>query len=519
MHDLKQKIIAKINDAKPAFKKSALAIRGLGGEVVEADEQGITCKLINGKSESIAWLDLGAKAKANLLQLAVERTSADDWLAAALIALASDDVPLAEKCFDQARSLGTNIDRYLAPLASAAFARAKGLIDAGKWPEAQKRLDELGAKYAATPWLRENRARVDDTFAAVKAGLHEVEAEKLYAEAAELSKKHDLFGVRALLEKLKGQYPDTPAVTDAARKPGFAELELAVANLGKKFTVRLDGKGDFKSIQAAIDAAPPNSLIEVGDDGPYTEPLHLGKEKEGLTLRAAKGCWPVVTSQRVKEEVPTLVSVEAPGTTIERLVLVHAAPSGDKPCCLIFTGGLRLRSTIVFMPSSGEGSSGLQTYSGGGPESHAEGCLFVTKAFLVSSVDLRNCLSLRPLSVLPPSKLRFCTILAELQVQRPGTSISDCIVSGMHIFDAALADLRVQNLDVFAETRSEPKDGYFRAPPQFVDPANLDCRLLPTSPCRGKASDGGDIGCRYTPEMIELCKQALELRRKGILKF
>ena len=28
-----------------------------------------------------------------------------------------------------------------------------------------------------------------------------------------------------------------------------------------------------------------------------------------------------------------------------------------------------------------------------------------------------------------------------------------------------------------------------------------------------------DIGCRYTPEMIELCKQALDLRRRGILKF
>ena len=34
-----------------------------------------------------------------------------------------------------------------------------------------------------------------------------------------------------------------------------------------------------------------------------------------------------------------------------------------------------------------------------------------------------------------------------------------------------------------------------------------------------RASDGGDIGCRYTPEMIELCKVALDLRRRGILEF
>jgi hypothetical protein len=59
----------------------------------------------------------------------------------------------------------------------------------------------------------------------------------------------------------------------------------------------------------------------------------------------------------------------------------------------------------------------------------------------------------------------------------------------------------------------------FAADPQFRDPANLDYRLMPTSPCIGKASDGGDIGCRYTPEMIEMIQKALELRAKGIIKF
>ncbi len=50
-------------------------------------------------------------------------------------------------------------------------------------------------------------------------------------------------------------------------------------------------------------------------------------------------------------------------------------------------------------------------------------------------------------------------------------------------------------------------------------PRNLDFRLMPDSPCIGKASDGGDMGCRYTPEIMELCRIALELRAKGLIKF
>jgi hypothetical protein len=46
-----------------------------------------------------------------------------------------------------------------------------------------------------------------------------------------------------------------------------------------------------------------------------------------------------------------------------------------------------------------------------------------------------------------------------------------------------------------------------------------DPPLQPTSPCRKKASDGGDIGCRFTPEMLEVLEKALELRKKGIIKF
>jgi len=53
----------------------------------------------------------------------------------------------------------------------------------------------------------------------------------------------------------------------------------------------------------------------------------------------------------------------------------------------------------------------------------------------------------------------------------------------------------------------------------FRDPAKFDYRLRSKSPCRKRASDGGDIGCRYTPEMLEMLELAFELRKKGVIKF
>jgi len=45
-------------------------------------------------------------------------------------------------------------------------------------------------------------------------------------------------------------------------------------------------------------------------------------------------------------------------------------------------------------------------------------------------------------------------------------------------------------------------------------------RLKPAGASIGKTSDSSDLGCRYRPEMIEMCKKALvELRAKGIIKF
>jgi serine/threonine protein kinase len=267
---LKERMIAKINAADPPLKKKDLMLRGVNGEVLNADEEGITAKPAGGKTELHAWGELGEKARTKICQLSVDRGSADDWIASGLLALAHQDAALAERCFDKAASLGTSIAPYLDPLGAAGFARAMGLTEKESFAEAQAALKDVEEKCGKTSWFASHEKSVAALRRKIASGLQGVEeanAERIYKAAVKLFAARERFDLKRLLEQLKTNHPNTPAVTDTARKPSFAEMEAATANLGKFIVVRQDGKGDFTKIQAAINAAPPRSVIEMGATG------------------------------------------------------------------------------------------------------------------------------------------------------------------------------------------------------------------------------------------------------------
>jgi hypothetical protein len=113
--------------------------------------------------------------------------------------------------------------------------------------------------------------------------------------------------------------------------------------------------------------------------------------------------------------------------------------------------------------------------------------------------------------------VRNCTIVGRVVTNRESVVLNSIVG---HVAGPAA---QIEHCNVFAKPPfqggAKPGRGCFSGNPRFRAPRDLDYRLAKGSPCRGRASDGGDVGCRYTPEMIQMINRALELRKKGIIKF
>jgi len=509
----KERMIDRIKTADPPLTKFALQVRGANGELIDADQRGMTARLKGDKTESLAWRDLTPKAVHELAVLVIDDQRAGDWLTAGLLAMIADDTPRAEKHFQKARSLGASIDSYLGTLGAAALGRAAKLLEEDQLAEAEAELARVEADYGDTPWFAENARVVEAMRVTIREEADAASAERLYAEAVERFQRGDLFELRDRIETLRADYPNAPLLTDPERKPAFSELEQAVASLGERVVVRADGQGDYISIQQAVDAVKPNTLIEIEDAGPYNERIVVPREKQGLTIRGVKDCWPIVTSMGPIRDFDVLVSVFAAETTLQRLILVHGTPAGDRPSCLaVEAPACRLRSTLVCVQGLPEG---FRTQFGNG-ECQVENCIFLANGMLRSRVVFRNCLMLGDaMHADRACELRHCTLGKDLTLVHPSSVVVDCIVRKINVHQGGH---RVDNC-IVAGALPPGSTNSANAAPRFRDPMSFDFSLMPNSPGVKKASDGGDVGCEYPPEMADLCKQALQLHKQSAIKF
>ena len=533
----KDRMIAKISEADPPLTKNDLGLRGANGEVVKADETGITAKLASGKLELHAWSDLDEAALAKICKRAVDPASADDWIAAALLAIPCGNTALAARCFEKARSLGSDVQPYLTPLAKAALARAMSLLQKKDFAAAETELAALVEKYGKAPWVLSHKIILDAAHREAKAGLYEQQAEKLYEEAAQLYRDGDFFQARPKLQTLKAEYADSRPVTESKRKPSFEEMQRADAHLGKLLAVRQVGEGKFRSIQEAIKAAPPNSTVEIQDSGRYDEFPVVPEEAAGLTIRGAKDCWPVIRSNTQDTSVLLLHTP----VTLVNLVLLHEKPWNSGPnvvigCrfgrqnagnptirvrhCVLATGG-----TPLFEDDAArvmEAETCIFLGPGRRPRSLKNSIWLLDRTWGGTGTVLCNCLLHNRLEW-SAGQLKSCTIVGDVTCGRE-LKVDDVIVdSVVWSVDSPLRGPHIENCDVYGERPYKdlagPGTNCFSADPRFVDPSKLDYRLGPDSPCRKKASDGGDLGFHYTPEIVEMLKLAFRLRDRGIVRF
>jgi len=277
------------------------------------------------------------------------------------------------------------------------------------------------------------------------------------------------------------------------------------------------------------ESLPNKSLIEIQDNGLYNERVSI--TKRGVTVRGKKGVWPIITSVGETTNFPVLVNVTAERTILEGLLLIHSAPAGNTSTSLELSGSTRVRSSVIY--------GGEHAFRGGGD---FENCVLFGGCAQGPHVTVRNSICMTEIMYLfgggefenvlicGPQRLthaqtgscefRRRTMTGHLALAGEPNLVVDSVVPSV---ESSRPNTRIEHCDVYGRPPfadlAKPGKGCFGANPQFVDPKNLDYRLMPTSPCTGKASDGGDVGCRYTPEMIEMCKIALELRAKGIVKF
>jgi serine/threonine protein kinase len=535
----KDRMMAKICEADPPLTKNDLSLRGANGEVIKADETGITAKLPSGKVELHAWADLDEAAWAKICKRTVDPASADDWIASALLAIPCGNTALAARCFEKARSLGSDVQPYLTPLAKASLARAMSLLQKKDFAEAETELAAVDKKYGKVPWVLSHKIILDVARREAKAGLYEQRAEKLYEEAAQLYRDSDFFEARPRLKTLKAEYAGSRPVTETKRKPSFAEMQRADARLGKLLAVRQDGGGKFKTIQEAIKAASPNSTIEIQDSGRYDEFLVVPEEAAGLTIRGQKDCWPVIRSNTKDTSVLLLHTP----VTLVNLVLLHEQPwnSGVNAVIDCRFGRQNASEPMIRVRRCVLATGGAMLFDGDAPRvMEAETCILIGPGRCPRT--LSNCVWLAAPDYSSPGggdlacnclfdnrfswsrgQVKSCTIIGGVGCGRELKAddvINDSVVSCV---ESPVRGPRIENCDVYGERPyrdlAAPGTSCFSADPRFVDPSKLDYRLGPDSPCCKKASDGGDLGFRYTPEIVDMLKTAFRLRDRGIVRF
>ena len=509
-------------EALKRFSGQLEALRAIGSGIQEyaaeldADEE-VQIHNVRGAFQSYADGTFTVKVNDRLVERAVGDLPADSLLSLARKGLPADDPAPAV-----AEAL---LSLYVPP---ADLEKAQEALEsAGEYPDGTGRF---------APALNELNAHLQELRRARRQATALKAANSLYAEASAALDHGHLFRCRAALGELTRKYPDTPWLKDGSRSDHLKEMRNATSNLGQYVTVSRSGRADFRTIQEAVTAvAEPNSLIEVLDQGVYRGPIVVEDDaRKGLVIL---GRGPELTAIDGIGK-PACIRVEAENVIISGFMVMNATkgilfsvPGGKVVNCALVqdvrvgieiqSSGIDIRNCaaancMLYSQVKVSDSALFDVYVS--HESTLENTAVfgsVDSAEVQKSCSLFNCLVTGDFACVGSTDLDQCTVRGSV-LPKPGASgpltIRDSITGALS-GPPPQQGISVRNSNIFAQRGSMPPGKFanvFRTDPGFANPLRGDFRLRKDSPCRGKASHGGDLGCHFTPGLT----RALELAGK-----
>ena len=459
---LQGKMIQLIKTAKPRLRKGDLRIRGLNGELTDADEAAITIKTPM-KIEKLPWAKLRDVSAKLLAQRAGKASSAEDLLGTALVLRLLGEREEAEKFLQRAGALGAQTDALGDPKAAAAAAQREA--QAAKALAAAVRLAASGQHGKAADALAACQEKFEDTkyFASAEKLFKAAKAFKPFAPpaapevtpkpkqpapkkptpktppkkadpkavavyesavAAYRERNFDECGKR--LDELKAKFPNDAILVDSKRKPSVPAMLKTIASQGDTLTVSPGGK--LRSLADALAALKkPNSTIEIrASSQPYGGGATItGEAAQGLIIRGVGEHNPRFDGggKPIIKLFPDTRGVWIGGLTLQSAKVGIAV---DEGCSVTIRDCFAVKGIGAALDIRGEAVLDIADS--------------VLKINALNGATIEGCCLLCGDTSIDYSRLRHCVLYGK-DIAILGSSLTDCLIIGsVRVRDRAVLD-------------------------------------------------------------------------------
>ena len=456
LRDLREKMIQRIKTAKPRLRKGDLRIRGLNGDLIDADADGITIKTPM-KTEKLPWAKLRDVSAKALARRSTKQSDPADLLGTAMLLRLYDD-EAADSYLDRANALGAKTSALANPEAAAKQAAteaqaARSLLGAvtllarGQHAKAATAVAAYKKKYSDTEHYAAHKKLIaaalafkpfappappKPTAAPKKPGpkkptpakpkpkpkprAAKVDPKALaqYRKTVAAYNSRNFDECKDLLAELKDQFPKSSLLTNRKLKPSVATMAKTIAAQGPRLTV---GRGGHRNLKAALTALEkPGATIEI-QSGSYTGGGTLsGDNAQGLSIRGTGDRNPRLDGgsggRTILKLMPGVKKVWIGGLTFQRS---KVAIDIDQGCSATIRDCFALKDVGTAIKV--------------GPESAVSLANSVLKIDGLNGTTATDCAFLCGNTTIDYSRLTRCVLVGK-DIAILGSTLTDCLIIG-----------------------------------------------------------------------------------------